>query len=75
MQIHIFKRFPVIHIARGKNKVQKFPLVVNNQVEIETIEPTDGVLPFFGDAFKGLMLFLSFYVTTAQWGGVDKGDP
>lgn len=55
-----FKRFPVIHITRTKNKVQKFQFSVDNQMYIETAEPTDGVLPFFGDVFKGLMLFLSF---------------
>jgi hypothetical protein len=26
MQIHILERFPVIHIARSKDKVRDFPL-------------------------------------------------
>jgi hypothetical protein len=75
MQIHIFERFPVIHIARGKNKVQKFSFIVDNQVKFETIEPADGILSFPGDILECFMLFLSFYVTTAKRGGVDKRYP
>jgi hypothetical protein len=75
MQIHILERFPVIHIARSKDKVQDFPLIVDNQVELETIEPAGGALPFFDDTFKCLMLFLPFYVTAVKRGGVNKEIP
>jgi hypothetical protein len=66
MQIHIFQRFPAVHIARSRNKVQDFSPVVDNQVVFESTEPAGGALPLFGDAIKSLMLFLPFYVTAAK---------
>ena len=75
MQVHILERFPVIHVARGKDKVEYFSLVVDNQVQFETVEPAYGALSLFGDTLECPMLLLPFYVATAKGRGIDKGDP
>lgn len=74
MKVHALERFPVIHVAGSKDKVQDFSPVVDDQVELESIEPADGTLPFLGDIFECLMLFLPLYMAATKRGGVDKGD-
>lgn len=69
-----FERFPVVHIAGSKNKVQNFSPIVDDQVEFGSIEPAGGALSFPDDTFECFILLLPLYVATSKWGGVDKGD-
>ena len=74
MKVHAFEWLPVIYIAGSYHKIQNLSFVIDNQVKLEAVEPTERTLPLAGNAFKGFVLFLTFNVTTAQGGGINERD-
>jgi hypothetical protein len=74
VKLHVLERFPVIHIARGKDEIQDLSPVVDYQVELEAVEPADGALPLLRHSLERPVLLLSFYMATAQRGGVNERD-
>jgi len=55
-ELLVLQRFPVVHIARREQPLYDFSFVIDDQVELETIEPPHRALAFLSPAPHGLMV-------------------
>ena len=60
VEVHVFQGGSVVYITRSQKKVKQFSLVINDQVEFESIEPPKRAFPFPGKFLEGFMLLFSF---------------
>ena len=74
VEVHVFQGGSVVYIARSQKKVKQFTLVINDQVEFESIEPPKRAFPFPGKFFEGFMLFFSFDMAASDRSRIDKRD-
>ena len=58
-ELLVLQRFPVVHIARCEQPLYDFPLVIDDQMEFETIEPPHCALAFLSLSTHGLMVMLT----------------
>ena len=55
-----------------RRKPEQFSLVINNQVEFESIEPPKRAFPFPGKFLEGFMLLFSFDMAASDESRIDK---
>ena len=55
-----------------RRKPEQFSLVINDQVEFESIEPTKRAFPFPGKFLEGFMLLFSFDMAALNGCRIDK---
>ena len=72
---HLWHRFAVIYIARRELKSQQFTLVIDNQMELEAIEPAHTALASCGHISKDPMPADALVVADRQRGRIDKCHP
>ena len=72
-ELPVLQRFPVIDVSRGELPLDDLPLVVDDQMQFESIEPTHRALPFGRPSLHGLVLLLPLDVTGDNRRGVDDG--
>ena len=72
---HLWHRFAVIYIARRELKSQQFTLVIDNQMELEAIEPAHTALAACGHISKEPMAADALVVADGQRGRIDKCHP
>jgi hypothetical protein len=65
----------VVHIAFAKVEGQQFPLFVDDQMELEPIEPTHGTFAALGQAFEDLVVMYPLVPAYLQCGTVNEIDP
>ena len=65
---------PIIDVARGQAERQELALIIDDQVELEAIEPADRGLATSSTAVKDAMGVDASVVTDGKGGGVDKAD-
>ena len=56
----------------GRRKPEQFSLVINDQVEFESIEPPKRAFPFPGKFLEGFMLLFSFDMAASDESRIDK---
>ena len=72
-ELPVLQRFPVIDVSRGELPLDDLPLVVDDQMQFESIEPAHRALPFGRPSLHGLVLLLPLDVTGDNRRGVDDG--
>ena len=72
VEVHVFQGRSVVYIARSQKKVKQFSLVINDQVEFESIESPKRAFPFSGKFLEGFMLFFSFDMAASDGSRIDK---
>lgn len=55
-----------------RRKPELFSLVINDQVELESIEPPKRAFPFPGKFLEGFMLLFSFDMAASDGSRIDK---
>src|SRR5690242_21239113 len=65
---------PIIDIARGQAERQDLALIVDDQVQFETVEPANRGLATSGPSIKDAMGMDASVVTDGKGSGVDKAD-
>ena len=55
-----------------RRKPEQFSLVINDQVEFESIEPPKRAFPFPGKFLEGFMLLFSFDMAASDGSRIDK---
>ena len=55
-----------------RRKPEQFPLVINDQVEFESIDPPQRTFPFPGKFLEGFMLLFSFDMAASDGSRIDK---
>ena len=55
-----------------RRKPEQFSLVINDQVEFESIEPPQRAFPFPGKFLEGFMLLFSFDMAASDGSRIDK---
>ena len=65
---------PIIDIARSQAERQDLALIIDDQVQLEAIEPADRGLATSSTAVKDAMGVDASVVTDGKGGGVDKAD-
>lgn len=69
----VLQRFPVVDVSRRQLPLDDLPLVVNDQMQLESIEPAHRALSLGGPSLHGLVLLLPLDVAGHQGRGVDDG--
>ncbi len=72
-ELPVLQRFPVIDVSRGELPLDDLPLVVDDQMQFESIEPAHRALPFGRPSLHGLVLLLPLDVAGDNRRGVDDG--
>ena len=72
VEVHVFQGGSVVYITRSQKKVKQFSLVINDQVEFESIEPPKRAFPFPGKFLEGFMLLFSFDMAALNGCRIDK---
>ena len=72
-ELLVFLRFPVVDVSRRELPLDDFPLVVDDQMQLESVEPSHRALPLGRPSLHGLMLLLPLDVAGYQGRGVDDG--
>lgn len=72
-ELPVLQRFPVIYVSQGELPLDDLPLVVDDQMQFESIEPAHRALPFGRPSLHGLELLLPLDVTGDNRRGVDDG--
>ena len=74
VEVHVFQGGSVVYITRSQKKVKQFSLVINDQVEFESIEPPKRAFPFPGKFLEGFMLLFSFDMAASNGCRIDKSN-
>ncbi len=69
----VLQRFPVVDVSRGELSLDDLPLVVDDQMQLESIEPPHRAFPLSRPSLHGLVLLLPLDVAGYQGRGVDDG--
>ena len=72
-ELLVLQRFPVVDVSRGELPLDDFPLVVDDQMQLESVEPSHRALPLGRPSLHGLMLLLPLDVAGDNRRGVDDG--
>ena len=72
-ELPILQRFPVVDVSRRELPLDDLPLVVDDQMQLESIEPAHRALSLGGPSLHGLVLLLPLDVAGHQGRGVDDG--
>lgn len=72
-ELPVLQRFPVIDVSRRELPLDDLPLVVDDQMQLESIEPSHRALPFGRPSLHGLVLLLPLDVAGYNRRGVDDG--
>ena len=72
-EVPVLQRLPVIHVSRRELPLYDFPPVVDDYMQLETIEPSHGTFSLCRPAFHGLVLPFPLDVAGYQGRGVDDG--
>ena len=72
-ELPVLQRFPVVDVSRCELPLDDFPLVVDDQMQLESVEPSHRALPLGRPSLHGLMLLLPLDVAGYQGRGVDDG--
>jgi len=68
------ERLPVIHVGLCDGKAEDLPPVVDEDVELEAVEPAHGGLAHLGDAPEHPVSFDALVITDPDGGGVHERD-
>lgn len=69
----VLLRLSVVDVPRGQLPLDALPLVVDDQMQFESIEPAHRALPLSRPSLHGLVLLLPLDVAGYQGRGVDDG--
>ena len=72
VEIHVFQGGSIVHVARSQKEIKQLTLVINDQVEFESIEPPRCAFPFPGKFPEGFMLLFSFDMAASDGSRIDK---
>ena len=70
----VLQRFPVIHIARCDHEVEQFALLVADEVQLESEEPSHGALASGRKALECLMDMDALVLANTKGRGVNEAD-
>ena len=70
----VFQWLPVVHVARREHPLDDFSPVVDDQMQLEPVEPSHRALALLCPSLHGLVLVRPLDVAARQGGGVDDGD-
>jgi len=73
-EIVLLDRGPIVHICLCDNKIKEFPLVIDHDMELETMEPSHGGSARGGDILEHPIVLYPFIVADPQRGGIYKRD-
>ncbi len=73
-EVALFERFPVIDMCPGDAELQNLALLVDQQVQLEAVEPSHGGLPRSGRPLEGPVPFYPLVVAHPDLGGICKGN-
>ena len=68
----VSRGFCRLHCPESEEKPEQFTLVINDQVEFESIEPPKRAFPFPGKFLEGFMLLFSFDMAASDGSRIDK---
>jgi len=66
---------PIVDIAGCQAKGKNLATVVDDQMQLETVEPTGGALPARRDVFEHFVRMYPFVMANVERCGIYKADP
>ena len=72
VKVYVFQGSSVVHVARSEEKIKQFPLVIDDQMKFEFIEPSKDTFLFSDKFLECFMLLFSFDMAASDGSRIDK---